>query len=64
MKTWWANLKGKTKNTNQKFLGISQLDWELEINNDECETILFPLPISWYSEVFENYNSIFSHQMR
>jgi len=52
-----CKLKGKTKNTNQKFLGISQLDWELEINNDECETILFPLPISWYSEVFENYNS-------
>lgn len=49
-------LKGNTKSPNQNFFGISKLNWELELKNNECETEYFTLPILWYSEDFEKYD--------
>ncbi|MCD8418425.1 hypothetical protein G1K66_12130 [Tenacibaculum finnmarkense] len=49
-------LKGNTKSPSQDFFGISKLDWELEVKNNECETELFTIPMLWYCEDFEKYD--------
>ncbi|WP_237276977.1 C15 family peptidase [Tenacibaculum ovolyticum] len=49
-------LKGKSKNTTQKFIGIDKLKWSLTFESKTVETEAFTLPLDWYNEDFEKYN--------
>jgi len=49
-------VKGNSKNESQKFLKIDALKWNLEIQNNTCETDLFSLNILWYNEDYEYYD--------
>lgn len=49
-------LKGNSKDDCQDFFQIDKLKWNLEINNNYCETDFFTLNTLWYSENFEFYN--------
>jgi pyrrolidone-carboxylate peptidase len=49
-------VKGNSKKESQKFLKIDVLKWNLEIQNNACETDLFRLSMSWYNEDYEFYD--------
>ncbi|MBS7230532.1 hypothetical protein KHA90_05810 [Flavobacterium psychroterrae] len=49
-------VKGKSKNDSQEFWRIDELKWNLEIQNNTCETNLFSLNTLWYSEEHEYYD--------
>lgn len=49
-------VKGNSKNETQKFLKIDALKWNLEIQNNTCETDLFSLNMLWYNEDYECYD--------
>jgi len=49
-------LKANSKDDYQDFFQIDKLSWDLEINNNTCETDFFTLNTLWYSENFEYYN--------
>jgi pyrrolidone-carboxylate peptidase len=49
-------LNGNSKDDCQDFFQIDKLKWNLEINNNTCETDFFTLHPLWYSENFECYN--------
>lgn len=49
-------LKGKSKNTSQKFVDIDKLKWTTNIENKILETDPFIVPLSWYNEDFEFYD--------
>lgn len=49
-------VKGNSKNESQKFLKIDALKWNLEIQNNTCETDPFRLNMLWYNEDYECYD--------
>lgn len=49
-------LKGKSNDDCQDFFQIDKLKWNLEVNNNTCETDFFTLNTLWYSENSEKYN--------
>ncbi|PKB41913.1 hypothetical protein AX016_0067 [Cellulophaga sp. RHA19] len=50
-------LKGKSKNTAQKFTNIDKLKWSTNVENKIIETNPFTLALDWYNEDFEYYDS-------